>query len=257
MPYALGKKPYVKDKRDLKLSKYLPEGVLPTPPPQFGFGRLYPDWGLLGNDQYGDCVFAGSDHETMIWNKVRGGVAVKFTAQNALSDYSAVTGFDPNDPATDNGAVVRDVLSYRRATGMVDATGKRHKIGAFVALDAPNWDQLVVSTYIFGCTGIGFNVPQTAMQQFENGQPWDVVPGDPPIIGGHYVPIVGTLDYSRWMACITWGKRQVMTKAFFLKYCDEAWAILSEEMIRSDGEGLHGFNLATFQADLQKVTSVQ
>jgi hypothetical protein len=32
--------------------------------------------------------------------------------------------------------------------------------------------------------------------------------------------------------------------------CDEAYALLSEEQIRSDGKGLHGFDLAQFKADL-------
>src|SRR4029077_17824696 len=95
----LGKLPPIEDSRDLRLTSYLT--TLPSPPAIFGFGGLYPDWGTLGNDKYGDCVFAGADHETMLWNKVRGGHDVLIGAADALSDYSAVTGFDPKDPNTD------------------------------------------------------------------------------------------------------------------------------------------------------------
>jgi hypothetical protein len=35
-------------------------------------------WGMLGNDHYGDCVWAGAAHETMLWNKE--------AARNVLKD---------------------------------------------------------------------------------------------------------------------------------------------------------------------------
>ena len=138
----LGKKPYEPDARSLKLSKYLATD-LPTPPKIFGYGTLFTDWGYLGNDKYGDCVFAGGGHEQMVWDTLRKGPGVKITTKNALSDYSAVTGFDPSDPNTDQGTYVIDAMKYRKATGLVDASGKRHKIAAYVEIDPTNWDELV------------------------------------------------------------------------------------------------------------------
>jgi hypothetical protein len=246
----LGKREATTDARDLLLSNYLDAAVaLPEPPKVFGFGRIYSDWGMLGNNQYGDCVFAGSDHETMLWNKVRHGHDVEMSADAALADYSDVTGFNPNDPNTDQGTYVRDALKYRKATGVRDALGNRHKIAAYVALSPKDWHQLLTASYIFGAVGMGFEFPNSAMDQFYADEPWDVVPGAT-IEGGHYVPVVGTTNSVVQGTCITWAKRQVFTRAFYETYNDEAWAMLSEEQIRSDGTGLHGLNLEQLKADL-------
>jgi hypothetical protein len=71
---------------------------------------------MLGNDEFGDCVFAGAGHEHMVWS----GGKMNFTTDNVLSDYSAVTGFLRDDPATDQGTVMLDALNYRRHTGVMD-----------------------------------------------------------------------------------------------------------------------------------------
>ena len=62
------------------------------------------------------------------------------------------------------------------------------------------------------------------------------------------------LDDSPWfyranLECVTWGRVQQMTAQFYAKYCDEAWAILSPEMLKA-GKSLEGFDLAQLQADL-------
>lgn len=244
----LGKKPFVDNGKDFKLSSY---AVVPLPkvPVRFGHGSIFADWGMLGNDLYGDCVFAGADHETMLFNKL--GVAKKklpFTAVNALSDYSAVTGFDPNEPGSDNGTEVRQALSYRRKTGVVDAKGNRHKIGAYVSIDPKNWLELMQATYTFGAVGIGFEFPESAMGQFNNGQIWDVVPGSP-IEGGHYTPVVGSMSSSKKGTLVTWGKRQEFTRAFYEAYNDESWVFLSPEILNSAGT-FRGLDISALAVDL-------
>jgi hypothetical protein len=47
-----------------------------------------------------------------------------------------------------------------------------------------------------------------------------------------------------------------MTTAFFNTYCDEAWAILSPEMITNKGTTLEGFNLAQLKSDLADLTGI-
>ena len=197
-------------------------------------------------------MFAGGGHEQMVWDTLRKGPGVKITTKNALSDYSAVTGFDPSDPNTDQGTYVIDAMKYRKATGLVDASGKRHKIAAYVEIDPTNWDELITASYIFGAVGIGFEFPDTAFDQFDNGEYWDVVKGSF-IDGGHYVPIIGSRNSEARVTCVTWGQRQQMTKRFYQTYCDEAWAMLSEEQIRPDGTGIHGLDLDQLRADLAAV----
>ncbi|HST24520.1 MAG TPA: hypothetical protein VLJ76_00865 [Gaiellaceae bacterium] len=238
----LGKQPAAPRSTDFKFSEFAAAIALPNVPSRFGHGGAYPDWGMLGNDQYGDCVWAGAAHEHMLFNKVVQHLEVPFDPQGVLSDYSAVTGFDPNDPSTDKGTDVHDALSYRRKTGIVDANGARHQIGAYVALEPKNWTHLEQAAYIFGAVGIGIQFPSSAMDQFNAGQPWDVVPGSA-IEGGHYVPVVGSVDAPNQASAITWGKRQPFTRAFYEEYNDEAWAYITQEELH-DGAGLHGFDMA-------------
>lgn len=245
----LGKTPATPEDRDFRLTRYLTE--LPKPPKKFGFGLLYPAWGMLGNDRYGDCVFAGAAHETMVWTKLRRGIGTSFDDKSVLSDYAALTGFDPSDPGSDNGTDMGEAAHYRQKSGIGDAHGVRHRIAAYVWLDKGDWSQLVTAMYIFGCVGIGFEFPDTAWDQFDQGLPWEVTDLDSPIDGGHYVPGVGTQMSTDWLACVTWGRRQIMAREFYEDYSDEAVVYLSEEQIRSDGKGLHGFDLDTLKKDLE------
>jgi hypothetical protein len=242
----LGKKPATTDHRDLKFASYL-TAKLPTPPRTFGHEKLIgaDQWDMLGNDRAGCCVFSGAGHETMLWTKAAGN-PVQFSDRSVLSDYAAVTGFDPITGSGDNGTNVRDALKYRAKTGILDSVGRRHKIGAYVALEPGNWTHLLAALYLFGAVGIGIEFPASAMDQFNAGKNWSVVRGSS-IEGGHYVPLVGRRSVTR---LVTWGQCIGMTQGFYLKYCDESWAILSPEYLKA-GRSLEGFSLAQLQADLK------
>lgn len=235
--HKLGKKPFVASPKDFKLKDVLKTPLPTTVPKSFGYGRAYSDWGMLGNDQYGDCVFAGSDHEVMLFNHIAKHGNVPFTRDNALADYAAVTGFDPATGNNDNGTNVRDALSYRRSTGLIDANGKRHKIDAFASINAKDFDLMRKCVYVFGVVGIGFEVPNSIWNQFDAGEIWDVVNPDGGIDGGHYVPMVGSTspDHATF---VTWGKRTMMTRAFYEKYNDEAWVPLTQEELLTRTSGV-------------------
>jgi hypothetical protein len=241
-----GKKPATYDSRDFRFMHYR-RGPLPSHPAQFGHENLIGTdaWGMLGNDTAGDCVFAGSDHETMLWTGEAGN-PVTFEPESAISDYSAVTGYDPGKPETDRGTDVRQALQYRQLTGLIDSKGTRHKIGAYLALEPGNTDDLLEALYLFSAVGIGLQVPESAIDQFHAGQPWSVVHGRPKIVGGHYVPLVADRGN---LVCVTWGRLQQMTLQFYKRYCDEAWAILSPEMLKG-GLSLEGFDMTQLQIDL-------
>lgn len=242
----LGKKPHEYDKRDLRLEDYM-TGALPQAPGSFGEEELVPkDWGMLGNDEYGDCVFAGAAHETMLYNAMSRR-DVQFDREVVLSDYAAVTGFDPNTGEGDNGTVVRDALNYRRKTGIEDANGSRHKIGAYVALEPGNLAHLKSAIYLFGAVGIGIEFPQSAMDQFNAGKPWSKVRGSR-VEGGHYIPLVAERHHR--FVCVTWGKLQPMTQSFYQEYCDEAYALLSNEILNQEGKSILGFDLEQLRNDL-------
>jgi hypothetical protein len=146
-----------------------------------------------------------------------------------------VTGFNPNDPNTDQGTDMQVAASYRRKTGALDAHGNRHKVIAYLALATGNSDQLALAMYLFGAAGIGIKFPNTAMDQFNAGKPWDVTK-NAKIEGGHYIPGVGRDAKGNVVV--------VMTPRFYTKYCDEVVVYVSEEALTTSGKTLEGFNLA-------------
>jgi hypothetical protein len=255
MTLRLGKLAPTRDARDLVFAHYRTPAPIKVPT-TFGHYPLVKEWEMLGNGPddsvqpgfqgAGDCVFAGGDHETMLWN-AEAKTTVTVTGRQAIADYSAVTGYVINDDATDQGTDVRTALKYRQKTGLLDSHGNRHKIAVYVALEPGNLTELAEAAYLFGAVGIGIQFPDSAMDQFNAGKPWSVVAGSQ-VEGGHYVPVVGRPS-GTYFDCVTWARVQKMTHGFITKYCDEAWAIISTEAL-AGGKSLEGFDLAQLKADL-------
>lgn len=244
----LGKTPARKDAVKLKFRDYIDTDLLPAPPKIFGHETSIQSWQMLGNDEFGDCVWAGAGHETMLWNK-EAGRDTPFTDRSVLSDYSALTGFDPAHPNTDQGTDMQLAASYRQKVGVLDGTNRRHKVAAYLAITPGDIQEHLLAAYLFGAVGIGLKFPSYAMDQFNAGKPWTkhVIFT---IEGGHYVPLVARRDGQ--LVCVTWGKLQHMTDAFFKAFNDESIVYLSPEML-TNGKSLEGFNLAQLQADLEAI----
>lgn len=243
----LGKKPPVEDSRDLRFAKYLAPAAVKTAPKGFGHQALVPTWGMLMNDELGDCEIARQLHSVMLWNAAAGH-QVAFTDNEAVRVYSAVTGYDPRDPNTDQGTVMRDCLKYAQKTGVIDSHGMTHRIGAYLAIDPKDTAQLLRALYLCDQVAMGFEFPASAMTQFNQGKPWTVVHGSP-IEGGHAIEVVGRPKAENLQA-VTWGALQILTFGFYRTYNDEAWAVISPEALAGNGKTLEGFDLAALNADL-------
>ena len=138
MPFALGKAPATLTPGTCSTSAIRPR-CSDRPRPTRNNLHLVEDWGMLGNDDFGDCVFAGADHETMVWLTESGhDVGGLFDEETALADYAAVTGFDPDDPDTDRGHERPRRAALPAPDGLVDRVGKRHKVFGFVGVAAGN-----------------------------------------------------------------------------------------------------------------------
>jgi hypothetical protein len=257
--YKLGKTPARPDAIKLKFSKYLDkkELKLPKHPTNFGHEKLIAshDWGMLGNDKYGCCVWSGAAHETRMWGyegKVRGGAW--FRDQDVLSDYSAATGFDPNRPETDHGTDMQKAAKYRQDIGIVDGHGRRHKVGAYLSLEPGNLEQHLQATYLFGAVGLGIRFPNVFADQFDRGLAWSYVSDPHAWAGnsGHYIPLVAKrYDY---LIVVTWGRIQSFQVEAWQKTSDESVVYLSEEML-VNGKSPEAFDYASLQADLNALTS--
>src|SRR5580658_4087447 len=81
----------------LRLSKYALAGALPPPPSKRAWEYVIPasGWGMLGNDQVGDCVIAAMMHFIMAATS-NSGQPAQFTTELAIQLYSAITGYDPS-----------------------------------------------------------------------------------------------------------------------------------------------------------------
>jgi hypothetical protein len=259
----LGKQPATYDSRDIWFAdvRASAPSLPPAPAPSGGYGGDFSDWLMLGNgpcddgsipktdaafEGAGDCAWAGPAHEEMEAAKNAGRPVPPFTCLNVLEQYSAYSGYNLQTGASDNGSNVRDVLKWRQKKGLLDTAGTTHKIGTFVALEPGNTEQLWEALWLFENVGIGINFPNSAMDQFNQGQTWSVVPGAKSE-GGHYIPLVGHPLPNVW-TCVTWGKRQTMTAQFLTTYCDEAWAYIDPERYNAvTGDTLQDFTAAELQ----------
>jgi hypothetical protein len=255
MNYKLGKLPARPDAVSLKFGAFFNAEALPTPPAKFGhYGiGIGLNWGMLANDRHSDCLFAGAAHEHMVWTHRSGtGEPVAFNDAVVLADYSAATGFDPTNPATDQGGDMQATASYRRNVGISDASGARHKIDAYVALRPGDVDQFILATYLFSATGVGLQLPDSAEKQFDAGVPWSVIPGAK-IVGGHYVPCIGRNSDGNLLV-VTWNRLQAVEPPFMNAYCDEGLAYISLDPLKNDLSP-EGFNLDQLRRDLVTVTT--
>lgn len=130
----------------------------------------------------------GAAHEALVLGR-EGDHHPSFDDDSVLKSYSELTGYEGTE-ATDQGTEPRQLAQFRRKTGILDAGGGRHRIGAYLWLERGDVDQLWAALHAFGVAGIGYELPESAEQQFSEGKPWDVVRGAP-IAGGHYVPAIG------------------------------------------------------------------
>lgn len=252
MTLQLGKKAARPDAVQLKLADYA--GTLPAPPASFGWDYLVKPatWGMLGNDTVGDCVIAGGLHETLLW-RASAHQTTSLSTAAAIKNYELITGYNPNDPASDQGTDMEAAAKYRRKTGLLDADGHRHKIGAYLAIALGDLDELAAALWIFGAVGMGIEFPAFAMDDFDAGKVWDVQRVHTKIEGGHYVPLVGRSANGNFRG-VTWGAGVEITPKFIAKYADELIVYLSEESL-INGVNLDGFKLAALQDVLKQLTA--
>jgi hypothetical protein len=229
--------------RTLLLSNYLGE-ELPAPPAKTYWEYKVKSYPMMLNDQLGDCVFACGGHLVQEFTAHTGTEVIPTDAQ-VLAAYEAVSGYVPGNSNTDNGAAITDFLAYWLNQGFA---GQPNLLG-WAAIDQTDITSVKQAVFLFGALDIGMNLPNSAMDQFQAGQPWDVVADDGGIDGGHCIPIMGY--GADGFTIVTWGKTQQMTNAFFQKYCDEGYALISPQWM-SDVTKLapNGLDLAALQADL-------
>jgi len=182
---------------------------------------------MFGNDQYGDCVIAGRAHQTLRFEKAEQNKLIAISDKDVLHEYFGETG------GADSGLVVLDSLKKWRSKGW------RSEVKRAVFMDIG--------------VGLGFSLPDAALTQFYAGKPWAVVSGkagQPNPRNGHYVYVPGYTKSGP--VCVTWGRKQQMSWAFLVKYCDEAYAVIDAIDTAKKKRGLDAGKLDAFLAGLRK-----
>jgi len=123
----LGKKPADHEAVRLGLQLRSFVDVSQDPPLLIGRVNLIRAWGMLGNDQVADCVWADAAHGTMQWRAAANVDVPAFTDQNVIDAYAAVTGYDPADSSTDNGTGMQEAIARLRGSLIVQGHGTRLK----------------------------------------------------------------------------------------------------------------------------------
>lgn len=249
MPRMFGRKPTRYDKRTLNFGSYLTP-ALPAPPPRVDWSRGFNiNWGMMLNDTLGDCTEAAKGHAIQCWTLCNGRMVTTPDAE-VLAAYEKDAGYVPGDPSTDNGEDELTTLNDWRQNGFGEVP-----LSAYAAIDPQTFQHVQQAIYLFGVAYIGFNVPQSAMDQNAAGETWDVVADDGGIVGGHAVAVPMYDNSGGLLTCLTWGMRQEMTWAFWQKYVDEAYALLSPAWAAHGGVDPSGFDMASLTADLSAVTA--
>lgn len=233
----------------LKLGSYLNHARLgPAPEASDWLSQVPADaWGMCLNDQLGDCTCAGVAHKRIGDTYVNQGAAVAITDAEVLALYEQAAGYVPGDPSTDRGSTCQTVLEYWHRNGFAG-----EKPVAFAKVDISNRAELQQAIALFGQLYCGLEVPQSAEDQFNAGQPWTVVPGSP-LVGGHCVT-VGAYN-AGGLSAVTWGQIQPMTWEFFAEYFAEAWVVIGPDFINSrTGDDVQGLSLYQLGADFAALT---
>jgi hypothetical protein len=238
--FRLGKKNARHDPRTLRLADYR-TGTL-TAPAQAHWGHGLP-FTMLGNDNAGDCVEAGYAHHVQVWCD-RAGHPFTPTDAEALGAYSAITGYNPADPSTDQGTDMLTACNYWRSTGMAG-----HEITAFLSVPPRQQGLVKESVAFYGGLYLGVQLPLSAQAQV--GDIWKVVTGPDAAAGswgGHCIAVTGYDENILWVC--TWGRLQAMEWDFLATYGDEAFVLLSKDWQETSGTSPSGLAWGALQADL-------
>jgi hypothetical protein len=237
-------------KPKLKFGDYV-QPTLPPPPSSVDYtaAAMSVLTQIFMNDTLGDCVIAALAH---IVGLLTGNAGNLFTYTQAMiiAAYSAIGGYVPGDPSTDNGCDELTALQYVQSNGFADGT----KLSGFLALDATNQQEVMQALFLFENLFFGVELPDAWINPFPSaaGFTWDV--GSPDTSNGHAFCGVGY--NAAGVQIDTWGLIGTVTWAAVQALCagtdgGQLYVLLSPDIInKASGKGLAGFDFVTLQMDM-------
>ena len=231
----LGLRSFIPHPISVALAPFLTK--LPTAPPSVNYhSQIVLPGDPLGNNDCGDCFWAGVYRQAQLRMAVAWGSSWTPAPSAVIGTYSAVTGYDPLTGAGDNGTDLDQGEGYVYQTGL--QTGLQGPdVGMPIQLDPANAELLDTATWLFGGIGEAWALPLGIQG---NTTLWDVPLGaetlpewKPGSWGGHYT---ASGRYSRSSSArrptISWGIEIPVTQRFMGLYLAGAVAYLSRDWIQ-------------------------
>lgn len=224
--------PDLTTRKKLRFSSFMTP-TLPTAPPTCDYrvpavAAALAD--IYGNDQLGDCVIAGLAHMFNLFEGNAGLPVTRFTLQQLISMYSAIGGYVPDDPSTDNGCDENTALTYVQKNGFLG-----HHILGSMSVDATNSVEMRQALWLFENLMYGVGLPDAWISPFPSasGFTWDVAGASDPnnghcFVATAYTPGINIVD--------TWGLEGNVTDAASAAYAvnsvgGQLFAVITPEIL--------------------------
>jgi len=245
------------------LKNYLLRGAPPPPATieytQKAAGALSE---MYENDKLGDCVIAGMAHVVGVLTGNAGSKPFLYTDKQIISLYSAIGGYVPGEPSTDQGCDEVTALNYWENNGAMpphsNSSADLHKIVGWMTVDSTNREECQMAMWLFENLYFGLELPDAYVNPFPSasGFTWDVA-GNPDPNNGHCV--VGVGYTANGITIDTWGMTGTMTYAAVAKYPNpaangELYTVISMDAIsKANEKAPNGFDWSQLIADFDSM----
>lgn len=205
------------------------------------------DYGMAMNDKLGCCGVAGDYHKNMIDALTAGLAALPVPDDGTTVADEIGSTYLQYDHGQDEGVDLGQWLLWRCSNGLAGLP----PIGGF-AMVSDNGAEYAGAFKAFGGLYVGILVNSEMEDEFEEELPWTSTNTD--WVGGHCgVHAARNASYGR---CITWGADQLFTWANWRATREEAYVILTPEMMNTPSGEFNNVNVAQLKQDIQKLQGV-
>ncbi len=178
-------------------------------------------YGMHLNDRLGSCGPASAANATQDFTSWTQPAPTLIDDRELLAIYEAVGKYNPRNPASDQGVILKDLFEYWKDRGIGG-----YKIIDYFSVDPQNMVNQSWAIDIFGGLIYGVNLPKSALDAMDTGgssHTWDYVPQSQ-IEGGHAIWCNGYDPQGRKIR--SWTELVDMTGAFIQHEAEEVWGII-------------------------------
>lgn len=254
--FKLGRRRPVAPCPRLHLRNYMLKS-LPDPPTSINYGGLASSSlaQIYDNDTLGDCVIACMGHvEGILTGNANGGNPLILSNSEVISLYSAISGYVPGNPSTDNGCDPQTALNYWQQNGLSNGN---NKIAAWIAVNGNNLPEMRTALWLFENLIFGIDLPDAWINPApEYSGFWWSPSGSPDPANGHCFPAYGYVPDSLQIS--TWGLIGNLTNGAAKKYTTEQggelYTVLSQDaIIKALQRAPNGFDFSQLLADIDSM----